>query len=88
MAEFGIIERLGVAGLNNLIARIEADEVEVVPPLAREALLLLAGQICDAQMRVSEIEKRILAWHRLNETSRRLETVPGIRSSPVRSPLL
>jgi transposase len=78
MAEFGLIEKLGTVGLDSLIARIEADEVEPVPPVAREALLLIAGQMRDAQRRVSEIEKQILAWHRSNETSRRLETIPGI----------
>ncbi|QXX76127.1 IS110 family transposase [Methylovirgula sp. HY1] len=78
LAEFGAIEKLGRAGLEHLLAQIEADEIDAVPSTAREGLLLLAGQIRDTQIRVDEIEKRILAWHRSNEVSRRLETIPGV----------
>lgn len=78
MAEFGIIEKLGGAGLETLIIQIGADEVSGVPAVAREGLLLLAGQIRDTQSRVTEIEKRILAWHRSSEVSQRLETIPGV----------
>ena len=78
MAEFGVIEKLGGAGLETLMKQIEADEVSALPGVAREGLLLLAGQIRDTQSRVTEIEKRILAWHRASEVSQRLETIPGI----------
>ena len=78
MAEFGIIEKLGAAGLEALIVRIVANEAEDLPSLAREALLVIADQIRDTQIRVSEIEKRIVVWHRSNEISCRLETILGI----------
>jgi transposase len=78
MAEFGIIEKLGSAGLEILITQIGAGEVIGVPAVAREGLLLLAEQIRDTQSRVTDIEKRILAWHRSSEVSQRLETIPGI----------
>ncbi len=78
MAEFGIIEKLGSAGLELLVKKILADEVSGVPAVAREGLLLLAEQIGDTQSRVAVIEKRILAWHRFSEVSQRLETIPGI----------
>jgi hypothetical protein len=39
MAEFGIVEKLGAAGLEALVARIVANEAEDLPSLAREALL-------------------------------------------------
>ena len=78
MAEFGIIEKLGSAGLEILITQIGAGEVVGVPAVAREGLLLLAEQIRDTQSQVTDIEKRILAWHRSSEVSQRLETIPGI----------
>lgn len=78
MAEFGIIEKLGCAGLESLVRQIKEDEVSDLPAVARGGLLLLAGQISDTQSRVVEIEKRILAWHRSSEVSQRLETIPGI----------
>jgi transposase len=45
LAEFGIIEKLGEAGLDALILRTETDDVGGVPEIAQEGLLLLAGQI-------------------------------------------
>jgi transposase len=49
-----------------------------IPAIARKVLRLFGGQIQDTQSRVMEIEKHILAWHRSNEVSWRLETSPGI----------
>ena len=78
LAEFGIVDKLGSAGLDNLIGQIEANALDGVPAIAREGLKLLVGQIRDTQVRVTEIEKRIMAWHRASDVSRRLETIPGI----------
>jgi transposase len=78
MAEFGTIEKLGCAGLETLMKQVESDEDSGAPGVAREALLLLVGQIRDTRERVTQIEKQILAWHRASEVSQRLETIPGI----------
>jgi transposase len=79
MAEFGIVEKLGRAGLATLIALIEEDQDrEVIPPLARESLLILVGHVRDIHARITAIEKQIHAWHRSSEVSRRLETIPGV----------
>jgi transposase len=78
LAEFGIVDKLGSAGLDNLIGQIEANALDGVPAIAREGLMLLVDQIRDTQVRVTEIEKRIMAWHRASDVSRRLETIPGI----------
>jgi transposase len=78
LAEFGIVDKLGSGGLDNLIGQIEANALDGVPAIAREGLMLLVGQIRDTQVRVIEIEKRIMAWHRSSDVSRRLETIPGI----------
>jgi transposase len=78
LAEFGIVDKLGSGGLDNLIGQIEANALDGVPPIAHEGLMLLVGQIRDTQVRVTEIEKRIVAWHRASDVSRRLETIPGI----------
>jgi transposase len=77
-AEFGIVVAQGMAKLAELIARI-ADEGDArIPPLARGCLLVLSQQLQELQLKVSEIERALHAWHRSNETSRRLETIPGI----------
>ena len=41
---------------------------------------VVADQLCDLQKRIKEIEQAIRAWHRSNETSRRLATIPGVGS--------
>jgi transposase len=67
-----------MAKLAELIGRI-ADEGDArIPPLARGCLLVLSQQLQELQLKVSEIERALHAWHRSNETSRRLETIPGI----------
>ena len=40
----------------------------------------VADQLCDLQKRIKEIEQAIRAWHRSNEASRRLATIPGVGS--------
>lgn len=44
LAEFGIVTRRGIAGVGMLIAMAEDGDQDVIPPLARSALLLLVGQ--------------------------------------------
>ena len=87
LAEFGIVDKLGSAGLDNLIGQIEANALDGVPAIAREGLMLLVGQIRDTQVRVTEIEKRIMAWHRGSDVIRRLETIPpgSAQSLPAQS---
>ncbi|HEY9236231.1 MAG TPA: IS110 family transposase [Phenylobacterium sp.] len=78
MAEFGIVARQGVGGVSELLAALRAEDVAGLPPLAKQALLGLAGEIEALECRAEEIEAAILAWHKGNEASRRLATVPGI----------
>ena len=46
--------------------------------IARHALGLLVAQIQDLQGRINDLERALIAWHRANETSRRLKSIPGI----------
>ncbi len=78
MAEFGIVARQGVGGVSELLAALRVQDAAGLPSLAKTALLGLAHEIEALETRVDEIEAAILAWHKGNETSRRLATVPGI----------
>jgi transposase len=49
-----------------------------VPIDARASLMLLAAQLQALQTLIGMIEKRMMAQHRSNEASKRLETIPGI----------
>jgi transposase len=46
--------------------------------VAREALGSLIDQLRMAQAQILGLEKKLTAWHRANEASRRLETIPGV----------
>lgn len=78
LAEFGIIVAQGRAGVSTLVTLVKDDERELLPEMAREALLAVVDQLRDAHERVATIERKIVMWHRSNEQSRRLETIPGV----------
>ncbi len=61
-----------------LVAIIEDPDDTRLPPLAREALGSLVEQLRSAQARIKELEMTLLAWHRSNQASRRLATIPGV----------
>jgi transposase len=78
MAELGIISakgRNGTAGLLEIIANEQDDRI---PAAARFSLAILARQYATVGAEIAAIEKRIHAWHRSSEESRRLEEIPGV----------
>ena len=77
LAEFGIVAGVGRNGLERLLEVI-ADGDERVPPEARACLLALRDQLELAKQQILEADRRILAWHRGNEVSRRLDDIPGV----------
>ena len=78
LAEFGIEMARGLHHALALAARLAAGEVPEVPSLAQRIVVGLARQIGDLQDRLTAIERELLAWHRSNELSQRLATIPGI----------
>jgi transposase len=76
MAELGIISAKGRNGTAELLqANTEDDRI---PPIARFCLDLLARQYVAITGEIGVIDKRIHAWHRSCEDSRRLEEIPGV----------
>ncbi len=53
-----------------------------MPALAREMLAMLAGQLEAVNGKLKAIEARLMAWHRQDQTSQCLATIPGI--GPIR----
>jgi transposase len=78
LAEFGIVAAQGDAGLKELLAIVADDQDERLPSDARACVIVLAAQLQAVQTVIGLIEKRIMAQHRSNEASKRLETIPGI----------
>lgn len=78
MAEFGIVVRVGLPQVETLLAVIDDEADDRLPPQARACLSGLGAQFMSLQVEIDVAEKRIHAWHRASEVSRRLETIPGI----------
>ena len=78
MAELGIIAPQGIERVADLVAVLMGEDTTAMPALARQALGGLAEQLDALGERVKEIEATILAWHKDNDASRRLATIPGI----------
>jgi transposase len=78
LAELGIVAAQGREGIQELLTIVADDEDRRVPIDARASLMLLAAQLQAVQTLIGMIEKRIMAQHRSNEASKRLETIPGI----------
>jgi transposase len=77
MAEFGIIAPQGLKAVRELGGLLE-DQQTCIPNAARATLRILICQMADLETSLREIEKRLVAWHRADETSRRLATIPGV----------
>jgi transposase len=80
LGEFGIVAPLGIRRVPELIAVIKDDADPRILPEARIGMRAVADQLCDLQKRIKQIEQAIRAWHRSNDASRRLATIPGVGS--------
>ncbi|RAU19971.1 IS110 family transposase [Paramagnetospirillum kuznetsovii] len=78
LAEFGIVAPCGEKGLDNLIALAVDAADPALPPMAREALGMLAAQLRDAEVKIDALEREMLAAQRRDEASQRLTTIPSI----------
>ena len=83
LAEFGIVAAKGRGKADELAAGLADAEI---PVLTRTALQELVGQIDDCDKRIATMEKEIFSWHKTNEPSRNLATIPGI--GPITASLL
>jgi transposase len=75
-AEFGVTAPKGPQQVAELLRRVAAEES--VPALAREMLGVLANQLEVLNAKLKALEARLMAWHRQNQTSQCLATIPGI----------
>ncbi|HEX9073514.1 MAG TPA: IS110 family transposase [Pseudolabrys sp.] len=78
LAELGIISAKGRNGTAELLKVIASAKDDRIPPVARFCLEVLARQYLNITAEITAIDKRIHAWHRSCEESRRLEQIPGI----------
>ena len=78
MAEFGIVARVGRNGVAELLA-VAADPTDRrLPEVARTCVAALGVQLRMLKAQILAFDRRIGAWHRSNQTSKRLDQIPGI----------
>ena len=77
-AEFGLIAPLGAYRAADLVEQVREAEAIVLPDLARSALLMLADQLKALAAQIHALDRQLLIWHRQDEASQRLATIPGV----------
>jgi transposase len=78
LAELGVIAAKGLGRVRELISLLAEADDDRIPPLAREALMTLVTQLREVAQKICELERQLLGWHRSNEISQRLATIPGV----------
>jgi transposase len=78
LAEFGIVARVGRQGVEDLLDVVADPKERRVPEVARACVAALAIQLRMLKAQILVFDRQIMAWHRSNETSRRLDEIPGV----------
>ena len=83
-AEFGIVGPAGRQNVNALMERVLEDDS--LPEMARDLFRFQAREYAAVEARLDEIETKLMKWHREDDISRRVATIPGI--GPIGSTML
>ena len=78
LAEFGIVARVGRNGVEELLNVVADASDRRLPEVARACLTALGVQLRMLKVQILEFDRQIMAWHRSNETSKRLDAIPGV----------
>src|SRR3974377_258225 len=78
LAEFGIVAPVGRKGVEELLRVVANPSDKRVPELVRSCLAPLGSQLLGLKKQILEFDRMILAWHRSNQASKRLNCIPGV----------
>jgi transposase len=78
LLEFGLAIPQGMRPLYKLVPDLIEDATNELPLRFRHLIDRLYQHLKELDRQVQELEREIELWHRGNEVSRRLETIPGI----------
>ena len=78
LAELGIVAPVGRNGVEELLGVIADPSDKRVPEIARACLAPLGAHLRVLKAQILEFDRMINAWHRSNETSKRLDEIPGV----------
>jgi transposase len=78
LGEFGIVVPQGIARLRCALPELLEDAGYGLPGLMRNLLSTLLAHLKVLDEQIQALEREIVAWHRRNEDSRRLERIAGV----------
>jgi transposase len=78
LAEFGIVAPVGRKGVEQLLEVVADVDDTRLPEVARACVAALGAQLMALKAQILAFDRRIEAWHRSNETSKRLDAIPGV----------
>lgn len=78
LAEFGIVIPQGISHIAKRLPEVLDDADNGLPGAFRLLLQRLRENLKEMDRQAGELEREIQLWHRHNETSRKLATIPGI----------
>jgi len=78
LAEFGIVAPVGRRGVEQLLEVVADSSDTRLPEIARACVAALGTQLLSLKAQLLAFDRRIMAWHRSNETSKRLDAIPGV----------
>src|ERR1700723_3685050 len=78
LAEFGIVAPVGRKGVTELLGIVADAGDKRLPDLARACVTALGSQLLSLKQQIVEFDRMILAWHRSNQTNKRLHCIPGV----------
>ena len=78
LAEFGIVAPIGRKGVEALLDVVANPTDKRVPVIARACLAALGAQLRRLKEQILEFDRMIVTWHRSQETSKRLDAIPGV----------
>jgi len=78
MAEFGIVAPVGRNGVEELLAVVADASDKRLPEIARASVAALGAQLRALKAQILQFDRLIMAWHRSNQASRRLDDIPGV----------
>jgi transposase len=78
LAEFGIVAPVGRRGVEQLLDVVADSGDKRLSDVARACIAALGAQLRTLKAQILEFDRLIMAWHRSNETSKRLDDIPGV----------
>ena len=78
LAEFGVVAPVGRNGVEQLLDVVADVSDQRLPEIARACLLALGAQLRTLKAQILNFDRQIMACHRSNTTSKRLDEIPGV----------